>query len=416
MSRITILTFGTRGDVQPFVALARGLRERGHTVRIAAPENFQTFIEGHGFDFHAISGDVEELISAPAIEQAIKGGTIRNLPKLVRMGRGMMEGIYERSWEASQEADLLILHPKTLLALDCAEALDIPAILTAFQPFTPTGAFPLCGLDLPHLGSVLNRATYSLMSLQGLFYGSMRNAFRKSLMGLGPASRWTHPMMRGGRHMPTLYAYSEAAVPRPDDWPAEVQVTGYWFLDDETWAPEDDLRRFLDAGEPPVYVGFGSMPWDSERNTEIVMGALKLWGGRALIGRGWGGVAPDELPAHVHAIDHAPHNILLPLTSAVVHHGGAGTTAAGLRAGLPTLICPYAADQPFWRRRMHAIGVGPFSPNMKKLSADRLAGFLDDLVSNREYRAAAERVAGRIRSENGVETAVGIVEKVLSQT
>ena len=119
-------------------------------------------------------------------------------------------------------------------------------------------------------------------------------------------------------------------------------------------------------------------------------------------------------PQNGHAIDNAPHNILLPLTSAVVHHGGAGTTAAGLRAGLPTLICPYSADQPFWRRRMCDIGVGPFSPNMKKLSADKLAGFLDDLLSNRSYREAAERAAQHIRSENGVEAAMDIIERVLS--
>ena len=414
MSRIAILTFGTRGDVQPFVALAQGLARRGHKVRIAAPENFQTLIESYGFEFLAICGDIEEIIGAPAIEHAMKGGVIRNLPSLVRQGRGLMEGVYRNSWEASQGADLLILHPKTLLAVDCAEALRIPAMLTAFQPFTPTGAFPVCGLDLPNLGSLLNRATYSLLSLQGLFYGSMRNSLRKSLMGLGPASRWTHPMMHTGRHMPTLYAYSEAAVPRPDDWPPEAHVTGYWFLDDDDWAPDPELQAFLDAGEPPVYIGFGSMPWDSERNTDVVMGALKKWGGRALIGRGWGGVAPTDLPANVHAIDHAPHNVLLPMTSAVVHHGGAGTTAAGLRAGLPTLICPYSADQPFWCRRMHEIGVGPFSPNMKKLNADRLAGFLDDLVSNRAYRAAAERAAERIESEDGVETAMDIVEKIAS--
>ena len=414
MSRIAILTFGTRGDVQPFVALAQGLARRDHKVRITAPENFQSLIEGHGFEFRAICGDIEEIIGAPAIERAMKGGVIRNLPSLVREGRGLMEEVYRKSWEASQGADILILHPKTLLAVDCAEALHIPAMLTAFQPFTPTGAFPVCGLDLPNLGSVLNRATYSLLSLQGLFYGTMRNRLRKRLMGLGPTSRWTHPMMQGGRHMPTLYAYSEAASPRPGDWPSEAQITGYWFLDEETWAPGDELQAFLDSGEAPVYVGFGSMPWDSERNTDVVMGALKLWGGRALIGRGWGGVAPTDLPVNVYAIDHAPHNILLPLTSAVVHHGGAGTTAAGLRAGRPTLICPYSADQPFWRRRMHDIGVGPFSPNMKKLSAEELAGFLDDLVSNRSYREAAERAAERIRSETGIETAMDIIERTLS--
>ena len=413
MPLITILTFGTRGDVQPFVALAQGLAGRGHEVRIAAPENFQAFIEGHGFEFSAISGDVEAIISAPSIEQAMKGGLFRNLPKLVREGRGLMAGIYERTWEASQGSDLLVLHPKTLLGVDCAEALDIPALFAAFQPFTPTGAFPICGLDLPSLGSVLNRATYGLMSLQGVFYGSMRNAMRKRLMGLGPTSRWTFPLMHGGRHMPTLYAYSEAVVPRPRDWPAEAHVTGYWFLDGETWTPDAGLQRFLEAGEPPVYIGFGSMPWDRERNTEVVMGALKLWGGRALIGRGWGGVAPTDLPAEVYAIDHAPHELLLPATSAVVHHGGAGTTAAGLRAGRPTLICPYAADQPFWRRRMDAIGVGPSAPNMKKLSAEKLAGLLDDLVSNSGYRQAAQGVAGRIAAEDGVQTAVGLIEELL---
>ncbi len=215
--------------------------------------------------------------------------------------------------------------------------------------------------------------------------------------------------------MPVLYSFSEHVVPRPDDWPETTVATGYWFLEqDETWQPPAALVQFLAAGPPPVYVGFGSMAGkDPARLTRIVLDALEQSGQRGLLATGWGGLAVEDLPENLFAIDSAPHDWLFPRVSAVVHHGGAGTTAAGLRAGKPTLISPFMGDQPFWGQRVCEQGVGPKPIPQKQLSADALATAIHQLTHDQDMRQRATALGQKLRAENGVARAVAWIEEHL---
>jgi sterol 3beta-glucosyltransferase len=204
-------------------------------------------------------------------------------------------------------------------------------------------------------------------------------------------------------------------MPGPSDWPDNVHITGYWFLDDNS-KPSQELVDFLDKGEPPVYIGFGSMSGRKpEKVSATVVEALEKAGVRGIIATGWGGLEADDLPDSILKIDQAPHEWLFPKVSAVVHHGGAGTTAAGLRAGRPTIICPFFGDQPFWGQRMVKLGVGSKPIPQRRLTADKLAAAIREVISNPDIRKAAATLGDTIRSENGVVKAVEIVEGLVSK-
>jgi sterol 3beta-glucosyltransferase len=215
--------------------------------------------------------------------------------------------------------------------------------------------------------------------------------------------------------VPVLFSFSRHVVPPPPDWPESVRVTGYWFLDEgQTWQPPSRLVEFLDAGPPPVFISFGSMvgpyPADTAR---VVLEALARTGQRGLIVTGWGGLTVPDPPPEVHVAEFVPYDWLLPQVAAVVHHGGAGTTAAGLRAGKPTVICPFVADQPFWGRRVNALGVGPPSIPQRKLTAARLAKAIHQAVTDAPMQQRATELGAKIRAEDGIATATDHIGRYL---
>jgi sterol 3beta-glucosyltransferase len=198
----------------------------------------------------------------------------------------------------------------------------------------------------------------------------------------------------------------------PPDWDGRSVATGYWFLDrPDDWQPPHELVEFLERDAPPVYVGFGSMPSeDAVVKTRLILEALQLSGQRGVVATGWGGLSANDLPEYVHALETAPHNWLFPRMAAVVHHGGAGTTAAGLRAGVPTVICPFFGDQPFWGRRVASLGVGPQPIAQKGLSAEKLADALLTVIGNKTMKERAAALGATIRSEDGIGRAVALIE------
>jgi sterol 3beta-glucosyltransferase len=249
-------------------------------------------------------------------------------------------------------------------------------------------------------------------------FSSMTNRFRTRILGLPPQRRFANMLVRAdGLPVPILYPYSPALLPVPGDFPPHVHVTGAWFLDrPATWRPDPALEQFLDAG-PPVYVGFGSMSGkQASGRAQIVLDALAETGQRGLLARGWGGLEVTGLPNNVQLIEAAPHDWLFPRMAAVVHHGGAGTTAAGLRAGKPTVICPFLGDQPFWGTLVHARGVGPHPIPQRQLTASRLAAAISMAVHNPEMRQRAAGLGARMQAEDGVANAVGIVERVVRRS
>ena len=416
---ILIFTFGTRGDVQPYVALGAALHARGHHVTLSTGRGFETMIEAHGLEAAPISIDFRDMMQEPEIQDALR--TFSGKLRAWRRFRGIFRRQFDEMWAVARELrpDMIVAHPKGFAAHDIAEALQVVSLPTALQPgFVPTGAFPQFLVPFGSLGRAGNRLSHLAFDrLSAWGQGKAVGDWRQAALGLAPARRRAfmtgyHP---AGQAVPHLHGYSGEIVPRPADWGEEERITGYWFLDQQTgWRPPDDLERFLDAGPPPVYVGFGSMPAkDAARQTRIVVEALRLSGQRGILAAGWGGLEGGGGSESVHVLEGAPHDWLLPRCSAVVHHGGAGTTHEGLRWGRPTVICPFGVDQPFWGRQVNRLGAGPKPIAQTRLTAERLAAAITQALSPATVARAAE-IGVAIRCEGGAEAAAAIVEAVAS--
>jgi len=294
---------------------------------------------------------------------------------------------------------------------------ELPGCAAFLQPTLPTReienfAFPGLPRLFPGRGAY-NKATYHTFGLI-----TWQSIFKRILKDLGVRMTMVEFVRRSRNffaNVPMLYGFSPTVVPKPRDWPDNAFVTGYWFLKRHpSWKPPQDLEQFLSSGKPPVYIGFGSMRAQSpEALTELVMEAVHLSGQRAVIHSGWAGLGGRKLPAAIKVIGQVPHCWLFPRMAALVHHGGSGTTASGLRAGKPAVVVPFIADQPFWGRRVCALGAGPKPIPVTQLTAKRLAAAIHEAVNNPKMRAAAAELGRRIRQEDGVGVAVRIFEQHL---
>ena len=317
-----------------------------------------------------------------------------------------MDGLLDAEWAAAHDfgPDAILYHAKALGAPHIAARLGIARFLASPLPgFTPTAAFPTPVLPFADLGP-LNRPSHALMIHGGnMIFSKTVGAWRDRALGM--PRRGKTPAAAG-----TLYGYSPRVLPKPRDWGADAAVTGYWFLDNPDWRPDARLAAFIAAGDAPVYVGFGSMPGvEPEELTRMVVEGLRRAGKRGLIATAGGALQRREGLADMHFIAGAPHDRLFPLVQAVMHHGGAGTTGAALRAGRPMAICPFLGDQPFWARRIEALGVGPVALDKHKMSVDGLAGAFRAMEAPGMRERAAE-LGTAIRSERGVKNAVDFIE------
>lgn len=413
---IALLTVGSRGDVQPFVALALGLQRAGHDVTLAAPSDAEALAAQHDVPFTSLGVDFRALTESPEARGALAGRP-RDLLRMVRQGQAMTRRMLDAGGEIARDADAVVYHPKALVGPHLAEATGMPVFLAMPAPLAvPTRAFPIPIAALPDLGP-LNRLTYAIIRLGMLPYHGIINAWRAEALDLPPRGWWDALTTMPGLTLPVLYAFSPTLVPRPTDWPRHVRVTGTWHLDGAAapYTPDSDLAAFLDAGAPPVYVGFGSMARrDPEATTAIVLEAVRRAGVRTLLATGWGGLTADAVPPEVHVLDAAPHDWLFPRCAAVVHHGGAGTTAAGLRAGRPSVICPFFGDQHFWGQRVHTLGAGPPPLPQKTMTPDRLAAAIDAASTDPALRRRAATLGHTLQREDGVGTAVASIEQTLA--
>lgn len=412
--RVLITAFGTHGDIQPYVALGRALLARGHEPTLAVPAGFRELVEDAGLALFPAGSRMLELIQAVMPEMS---GARDSLRSLGVMREAMTEHMAEqRSAALAARPDLVVHHPKCLAGPHLAEALGVPGVLSIPLPFhTPTRDFPIPFLARS-LGGYGNRASYAFTRATTVMYGGMINDLRRSL-GLRRVGRLADPLRGpGGSPIPVLYPFSRHVVTVPADYPPSAHVTGYFFLPpDSRWKPDDRLTDFLQADGPPVYVGFGSMGFGkgADERRDGVLSALKSAGVRGVVATGWGGLTAGDSPSDdVLVVDAVPHDWLFDRVSAVVHHGGAGTTAAGLRAGRPTLVCPFIGDQPFWGGRVRALGAGPEPLPAKHLVAG-LATRLGELVRNPGYPQRAAAIGERIRSEDGPANAVAVLETLV---
>jgi sterol 3beta-glucosyltransferase len=409
--RIALLTLGTRGDVQPFIALARGLKARGHDVVLGAPENFQSWIEGHGLEYRSIGVDMQAFVQSLQARKVMAG----NAFAMAQMWRETIVPLTRKSldaiWQTARDADVIVYHPKTAGAADVGEATGAALFHAAPFPIFPSKAFPLFALP-GNYGQWLNQLSYKLLLFSRLVFLPTLNRWRKDQLGLGRASPFGARTAARDRTPGQLCAVSPSVIPGyPADDSENIRTTGYWFLDEgQDWRPDPELSDFLMRGDPPIYIGFGSMTsGDPTRLAQIIVEGVRSAGVRAILATGWGAMGEIDVPATMHLIRAAPHDALFKHVSAVVHHGGSGTTAAGLRAGLPALVCPLTVDQPFWGRRVHALGCGPKPQSLKRLRSARLAEGLIELTKSDAYRVRAQEVASAIAKEDGVARAVEII-------
>jgi sterol 3beta-glucosyltransferase len=283
-----------------------------------------------------------------------------------------------------------------------------------FPIYVPTSRFPAMGFPELPLGPGYRRLTYQLIRQILLMMSRRVRKWRKQ-NGLAPRSPGSRMRLPDGRPIPALHGFSRHMIPRPDDWPDNAIVTGYWFLDQaEDWNPPRSLTEFLSGGEPPVYFGFGSIfGRDPKRVTRIILEAVRRTGVRAILAQGWGGLEPGDTarPESVMFIEAAPHGWLFPQVDAVAHHGGCGTTAAGLLAGKPSILCPFFGDQPFWGRHVQRLGVGPPPIPQKRLTVESLCHAIDTVKSDSTMRENAAALGRRIRKEDGTSNAVTFITR-----
>jgi sterol 3beta-glucosyltransferase len=421
---IFIVTAGSRGDVQPYVALGKGLRKSGHSVTVCTCSSFESFITDHGLNYGYMNDDLIKLVDSEAGREAMESGgnifgLIKTMVTLMKDAKALNREMFKDAWNAAQvtEPDIIIFHPKALAGSHIAEKLGIPAILAIPVPvIVPTREFVAIGFPDLKLGGGFNRLSYSIVHKGYHNYDDVVNEFRQDVLGLGKYPKSTTPIqMADGSPIPVLHGYSESVWPRPQDWPETAFVTGYWFFDqDEDWGKPEALETFIKAGAPPVYVGFGSMAGRKpDQITNIIVEALQKAKVRGIIATGWGGLSVDDLPETIYKIEKAPHDWLFSQVAAVVHHGGAGTTAAGLRAGKPSVICPFLIDQPLWGARVHSLGAGPKPIPQKKLTVDKLVSAIEEAVGNPSIREKAESIGQRIRNEDGTGKAIKIIENTV---
>lgn len=412
---IVIFTIGTQGDVRPCVALGRGLARAGYPVRIATSENFAALVEEAGLEFYPLTADFQAMLEADRTI-ADQGLDLRAMARIFRQRYAAWAPHWvEEGLAASDGAGLLIgVSNSTLLAEALSEVRKVPFAIARLQPLTPSRLLPPLVLSgsRRRLPGVLSLGAHHLLFL--LVWKVMRPAINdvvRPRLGLEPHP-WHGPYLgRDNLHAArVINGFSRHVVPRPADWPDSSQVTGYWFLDQPQWRPPEALTRFLAAGPAPIYVGFGSMVSnDATAFTQTVLDAIEKSGQRAVLASGWGGLdggapslekggARDE---RIFFLRYAPHDWLFPRMSAAVHHGGAGTTAAAARAGIPSVIVPFYGDQPFWARSLHARGVAPPALDRKSLTTDGLAAALAAAQAPAMQRAA--RLLGEaVRAEDGV--------------
>ncbi|KAH7273909.1 hypothetical protein B0J15DRAFT_567405 [Fusarium solani] len=420
---IVIQIVGSRGDVQPFVALGKTLSSYGHRVRIATHPTFAKFVRENDLEFFSIGGDPAELmafmVKNPGLmpgADAVKTGEVS---KRRRGIEEMMLGCWRSCIEAGDGleatsddqrpfvADAIIANPPSFAHIHIVERLGIPLHLMFTMPWSPTTAFPHPLANIQHSatdGASSNYMSYAMvevMTWQGL--GDVVNRFRTKVLGLDPIALMWAPGLLERLRVPYTYCWSPALIPKPGDWGDNIDISGFFFLDlASSFTPPADLDAFLRAGPPPVYIGFGSIVVDDPAKlTRTIFEAIRLAGVRALVSKGWGGIGgDDQVPEGVFMLGNVPHDWLFGRVSAVCHHGGAGTCSAGIKAGRPTAVVPFFGDQPFWGAMVSRAGAGPEPIPHTDLTAEKLAAAIRYCLLP-ETQARAQELGARIREEAG---------------
>lgn len=411
--RFCFITIGSRGDVQPFIALGKGLQRKGHSVQICTMDVFRELIESEGFEYVHMAGSAELLMEKLIGEQVSFAEYFRNL-------RGLLEPVKKEFLadieNACRNADCVLYTTLGSVAYHACEKYKVPCFRALFCPLDPTGEFPAMTAPRLTLGKIYNRITFKGGDI--LWSNATRTMLNdwRTEMGLPKIKLLQFPYREmNGKPVPTLYAYSPALAPKPKEWGSNCYLTGFWIKETpREWEPDQKLKEFLEGGEKPVYIGFGStVGGNFNRILDIVLESVKRTGQRALLSAGWRNIGERSLPENVMLIGSVPHEWLFRQVKAVSHHGGAGTTAAGIRAGVPSVIVPFGGDQPYWGDRAYKLGIGTKPIWCKKLTVENYSEALNTAVSDEAMKKRAAEFGKKLRDEDGVANAINVIENYL---
>ncbi|MFI7585169.1 glycosyltransferase [Kocuria sp. M1N1S27] len=401
--RMMLLTSGTRGDVEPFAALARCASGHGHEVRLGVPDS--SGVDLAGLDAVSLEVDFHRLVQAHGISPWT---AVRHFRTEVGPGMRRMLAAAVRETLAF-EPDVVVYHPKVLTAPVVAQSLGVPHVVVESVPsVTPTSAFPAPGVVNRDLGR-FNRTTYAAARVAArMFRRDIERACEQLPAPVPSASSTSSAASAGSVPTASLMPISPQLLPRPADWPATVHLTGSWHTDASTPDPDSAVLEFLRGG-PCLVATFGSMAsGDPQARGRAVLESARAHGLRTLLLTGWGGLAlPDDLQGDdVLAVPSLPLDAVLSGAALAVHHGGAGTVHAVARAGVPHVVVPFLADQPFWGRQLHGLGLAATPIPQKKLTAERLTAAVEEALA---CGPAAERAGQKIRPEQGLQTALSVL-------
>jgi sterol 3beta-glucosyltransferase len=399
MMMITILCSGSRGDIQPYVALAQQLRKLGKDVRITAGQSFRSFVEGYGIEFYPISADFNTIEVDPKL---LKDAQSSDNPLKMLLTFNKMKKyavmITEEMYNACADSEIVIYHPGCTVGYFAAERQGIPSIMAS--PFPLHKTREIASVIAYGRFALPNKLTYTL--LQTMLWTAGKTgvaALWQEKFGRLP-DRFASPYERTDSRHPALISCSNHVFPRPSDWNEFIHQYGYWFVEENgEYPPPKALAEYLNSGEKPIYIGFGSVYHDDDKEhfVKLIIEALSKSGRRGIIS-GMGEIG--HLPDHIFAVDNVPHTWLFPRCAAVCHHGGAGTSAAGFAAGVPSIIIPFSNDQFAWAHRAYDMRVGSNPIPRSKLTADRLAGAIR-LATSEAIQSEAAKLGKSIAAENG---------------
>ncbi|WP_406620849.1 glycosyltransferase [Bacillus atrophaeus] len=417
--KIKLLTIGTIGDVKPFIALGKELSTRGHHVTICTGKAFKDLAEENGLFFSPIRADFVDLTQSEEGKRMLKGNPLSIFRQVKTVISPMMERMLVDIWKVTKDADAIIYHPKTLGGYDIAEALHIPAFIAHPVPIiAPTRHFTNPILPFSMRNGLLNKTSFKINRFVMSAFYSIINRWRQKTLGLpGKRSIFKDDTMLDNRPIPVLYGCSPSIIPFDEKWKDHVSMEGFWFLDEESWAPSPELLHFLEAGPPPFTVSFSSMPLSNpERVLNILQQAFKETGQRAILITGESGMTQIADGTHTFTAGSIPHTWIFPKSRAVIHHGGAGTTAAALKAGKPMVICPFSGDQPFWARKMKDIGVATAVPLKEKdMSVELFVSSIHEVLSTPSLTDQAAEAAIQIKKENGITRTADFIEEKMEE-
>ncbi|MEV5880755.1 glycosyltransferase [Streptomyces sp. NPDC052101] len=399
---VALVVTGSRGDVQPFIALAVALKDRKHTVTLATHQDFAGLAEEAGVDFAPLPGSPRDFLAHPALVEALQQGAslFRASRKVPRQSSEHLQSLASAITEAVSGADLVV---NTILSrIMFEDDGSVPWASLSWWPQSPTAQWPAMIFPPLKLGAPYNRLTHRV---QGLMDSLLIAGFRKD--GKLPPLPFGAPYGNLGREVPLLCPATRSMFTEPTDWPELSHITGYWFWDRE-WTPSPELVEFMDAGTEPVTLTFGSI-WPVHRPSETLQKVLNVVRshGRRLVMVGGG---PEDVPDDVFRLEEAHYPWLFPRSAAVIHHGGCNTTGEALRAGKPQVVVPTFADSPFWAAQAHRLGVAPAPVPYTKFTPELLDAALGAALTDEEIRRKAANIGEAVRAERGVERAVDILE------